>query len=206
MVNVAGKPLLQWIVKWLRDNEVRRVILGVAFSKERIMEYFGDGKNFGVDIIYSVHTVDGGTGEGFRLAIARYVDRDTFFAMNGDQMLDLKLSDLAGFHASHDLPATMVAVSPRCPFGRVEISDEYTATGFAEKPSCAYTLCNAGIYVFSREVLGYLPGKGDIESTTLPFLARSGKLKVYPFRGSFITINTPKDLVEAEEEMRRMNQ
>ncbi|MFH1328186.1 MAG: sugar phosphate nucleotidyltransferase, partial [Candidatus Bathyarchaeota archaeon] len=71
MVKVCGKPLLQWVVEWLKDNGVVEIILGVAYLKEKIMEYFGDGTKFGVNIRYSVHTSEGGTCEGFRLAIER---------------------------------------------------------------------------------------------------------------------------------------
>jgi NDP-sugar pyrophosphorylase family protein len=66
MVKVAGKPLLQWIIEWLSDNEVKQIVLGVAHLKERIIDYFGDGGRFNVDIKYSVHTIGGGTCEGFR--------------------------------------------------------------------------------------------------------------------------------------------
>src|SRR3990170_7847841 len=100
MVEICNKPLLQWIIEWLRNNDVREIILGVAHLKEKIIDYFGDGTKFGVNIRYSVHTVEGGTSEGFRLAISRYVDRDVFFAMNGDQITDLNLNDLANFHVN----------------------------------------------------------------------------------------------------------
>ena len=50
MVEVYGKPLLQWIIEWLRDNKVTQIVLGVAHKKEKIINYFGDGKNFGVDL------------------------------------------------------------------------------------------------------------------------------------------------------------
>src|SRR3989441_12279664 len=80
LVRVAGKPLLQWVVEWLRQNDVSNLVIGVAYLKEKIMRYFGDGNKFGVSIRYSIHSVDGGTGEGFRLAISRHVDDQSFFA------------------------------------------------------------------------------------------------------------------------------
>lgn len=55
MIKVDGKLLLQWIIEWLRDNGIRQVVLGVAYLREKIIEYFGDGNKFGVDIQYSVH-------------------------------------------------------------------------------------------------------------------------------------------------------
>ena len=94
LVRVGGKPLLEWVVDWLQQNRVTDLVIGVAYLKEKIMRYFGSGGKFGVDIQYSVHTVEGGTSEGFRLAISRYVDSTSFFALNGDQITNLKLDTI----------------------------------------------------------------------------------------------------------------
>jgi NDP-sugar pyrophosphorylase family protein len=109
MILVAGKPLLQWILEWLKFNSVSNVVVGVAYRKEKIIDYFGDGKRFGVTIRYIAHTAEGGTSEGFRLAIQRRV--------------------------------------------------------------------NVGAYIFSNEILNYLPEKGDIERTAFPMLSSERRLK-----------------------------
>src|SRR2546425_343062 len=83
LVKVGGKPLLEWVIEWLQQNKVTDLVIGVAYLKEKIIRYFGTGARFGVDIRYSVHTVEGGTSEGFRLAISRYVDSPSFFKLNG---------------------------------------------------------------------------------------------------------------------------
>lgn len=186
MVEVCNKPLLQWIIEWLRNNDVKEIVLGVAYLKEKIIDYFGDGTKFDVNIRYSVHTVEGGTGKGFRLAISRYVDRDVFFAMNGDQITDLNLNDLANFHMNSDSVATMVVANLRCPYGHVKIDDEHNVAGFVEKPVCLHMSCNAGIYVFNREILHYLPNRGDVEKTAFLTLAKSNRLKAYPYSGLLV--------------------
>ena len=201
-MEVAGKPLIQWVVEWLRMNDVKRIILGVAHLKEEIISYFGDGSRFGVEITYSTHTVNGGTGEGFRLAISRYVDKDVFFAMNGDQITDLKLKDLEDFHLRHNPTATIVMTNPHCPYGHIKVDDNHNVLGFAEKPFCPQAYCNAGLYVFNKEILNFLPDKGDVEETTFPLLGAERNLKAYPFDGIFITVNTHKDLAEAEEKLK----
>jgi len=198
MVELGGKPLLEWIVDWLRDNEVRQLVIGVAYRKEDIIEYFGDGSRHGVDIIYSHHAVEGGTGEGFRLAISRFVHDENFFAMNGDQITDLNLSKLADFHVKASPLATIAVINPRSPFGHVEFDDHMSVTSFLEKPILTSTYMNTGIYAFNRRILEYLPGKGDVEKIAFPRLVEERKIKVYPYNGLFITVNTPKDIAEAE--------
>ena len=144
MVRVCDKPLLQWVIEWLKANGVVEIVLGVAYLKEKIMEYFGDGAKLGVDIRYSVHTSEGGTCEGFRLAIGRFVDRGVFFAVNGDQIVDLRLSELADFHVRNGSVATIVTTSLRCPCGQVQVDENHRIVEFVEKPSCFYMQCNAG--------------------------------------------------------------
>jgi NDP-sugar pyrophosphorylase family protein len=200
MIAVAGKPLLQWILEWLKRNGVLSVIIGVAYKKEKIIDYFGDGAGFDVKIRYSQHTVEGGTSEGFKLAIERHVDDQTFLAMNGDELVDIDLSDLALHHHSGGGIAT-IAVGPlRSPYGVVEV-DGSDVIGFREKPILRSHLVSVGVYVFSREILRYLPEKGNIEQTAFPTLASMRKLKVYVHSGFWATVNTIKDLEDVEKEL-----
>ncbi|HEY4822784.1 MAG TPA: nucleotidyltransferase family protein [Candidatus Bathyarchaeia archaeon] len=203
LVKVAGKPLLQWVVEWLGENGVSNLVIGVAYLKEKIMRYFGDGHRFGVGITYSVHTVEGGTGEGFRCAISRFVDVETFFALNGDQITDLRLGSLFRAHKGSNAFATIAVVHPRLPFGLVVTDEGGYCKGFVEKPVMKDTFCSSGIYVFQRTILDYLPERGDVEKTTFPRLASERRLKTYIHKGSFLTVNSLRELGEADKELSR---
>jgi len=201
LVKVGGKPLLQWVLEWLKENGVTSIVIGVAYLKERIIEYFGDGALLGVNITYSVHTVEGGTGEGFRLAITRYVDEDTFFALNGDQITNIRLKSLLGSHKKNDATATIAVVHPRLPFGLVQIDRHDNCRGFLEKPVLQDRFISTGVYVFEKKITKYLPTGGDIERSTFPRLSQLHKLSVFKHYGSFTTVNSLRELEEAEEEL-----
>src|SRR5947208_14409902 len=113
LVKVGGKPLLQWVVEWLKANGVTNIVMGVAYLKEQIIDFFGDGTRFGVGIQYSIHTVAGGTSEGFRLAVNRHVEDQTFFALNGDQITDLRLKTMLAKHQKSETLSTIAVVHPR---------------------------------------------------------------------------------------------
>jgi mannose-1-phosphate guanylyltransferase len=202
LVKVGGKPLLEWVVEWLHQNKVTDLVMGVAYLKEKIIRHFGDGKKFGVSIRYSVHTVEGGTSEGFRLAISRFVDSPSFFALNGDQVTNLSLRRLDHVHRKHGSLASIAVVHPRLPFGLVEIDRKGLCKGFVEKPVLRDVFCSMGIYEFDRQVLKYLPRKGDVERTTFPRLVRMNKLKALKHTGSFITVNSLRELEEADEALK----
>ena len=202
LVNVGGKPLLEWVIEWLQQNRVTDLVIGVAYLKEKIIRYFGNGGKFGVDIRYSVHTVEGGTSEGFRLAISRYVQCPSFFALNGDQITDLRLRAFHNNHSEDESLASIAVVHPKLPFGLVEIGPKGFCKGFVEKPVLRDFFCSMGIYVFDRKVLKYIPKNGDIERTTFPKLAQMNKLKAFKHNGSFITVNSLRELEEADEALK----
>lgn len=204
MVIAAGKPLLQWIIEWLKRNGVHNIVIGVAYKREKVMDYFGDGKRFGVSIEYSAHTVEGGTSEGFRRAIERHVNDEVFLAMNGDELVDLSASDFVEFHSLNKGIAT-IAVGPlRSPYGVVRLEGN-DVIGFDEKPILRSHYVSMGTYVFSRQILEYLPETGDIERTAFPVLSSMRKLKAYVHDGFWATVNTMKDLEDIEHQLRRRN-
>lgn len=203
MVKVLGKPVLQWVIEWLRHNGIKHVVLGVAYCKESVINHFGDGSKFGLEISYSIHSVDGETGEGFRLAISRYVQDNVFVAMNGDEITNFDLKDMLDFHVKFGYKATIAVTDLRSPFGVVEIGRNGLVLAFREKPVIPSVLVNTGIYIFSDDIKNYLPKKGPIEVTTFPLLVKRKILGSYKMKGSWLTVNTIKDLRLAEEVLKR---
>lgn len=204
MVRVLGKPILQWVIEWLKNNEVRNIVIGVAYRKESVIDYFKDGSKFGVRIKYSVHTIDGETGEGFRLAIARYIKDDLFLAVNGDEMTNFNLQDLIDYHVAHNPVATIAVTHPRSPFGLINTDQNGLVQSFVEKPIINSLLVSIGTYLFSNRILDYLPERGSIEKTTFPSLANKKLLRAYPINGTWLTINTMKDLQFVEKMLKKM--
>jgi len=204
MIPVRGKPFLQWTLIWLKNNGFRHIVLGLAYRKEVVMKYIKENP-LTVNIDCSEHTVEGETGEGFRLAIERYVNDENFLAMNGDEFTNLSLRKLAEFHLRYR-PVATIAVSPmRSPFGILEIKGN-NILGFKEKPILEDRLVSIGVYIFNRAILDYLPTRGAIEKTTFPLLAKNRLLKAYKLRGNerWLTINSIKDLSMAEKEFALM--
>jgi len=200
MIPLHGKPLLHWTLNWLEKYGLKQVVLGVAYRKEVIIRYIEENP-MDINIDFSEHTVEGETGEGFRLAIERYVNNDNFLAMNGDELTNLNIQRFAEFHLKHK-PVATIAVTPlKSPFGILEI-DGNDIVGFKEKPLLEDKLVSTGVYIFSRAILDYLPRKGAIEKTTFPLLAENRLLKAYRLGENerWLTINSIKDLSLAEKE------
>lgn len=203
MLRVADKPLLEYVINWLRQNSVTNIVIGVAYRKDTVTGYFRNGRDFGVDIRYSEHTVEGGTGEGFRLAIEKYVDDDVFIATNGDEITDIDVESFARFHNEGGKVAT-VALSPlKSPFGVVQLDGQRNIVRFQEKPVLRDYWVSMGVYVFEDTIKEYLPVKGNVETESFPRLAREGKIRGYTHDGLWRTVNTFKDLQELEATLSR---
>jgi len=202
MIRLHDKPLLYWTLSWLKKYGLKHIVLGVAYRKEGIIDYVQKNP-FDLHIDISVHTVEGETGEGFRLAIERYVEDENFIAMNGDELTNLNLKKMIDFHLNYE-PVGTIAVSPmRCSFGIIQINKD-NIIGFQEKPILRDKLVSTGIYIFNHRIVNYLPTRGALERTAFPLLAQQGLLKAYMLQKGehWITINSVKDLSIAEEEFR----
>ncbi|MFB3888951.1 MAG: nucleotidyltransferase family protein [Candidatus Bathyarchaeia archaeon] len=200
MIPLQGKPLIYWILAWLKSHGVRHVVMGVAYRKEVVIDYLRENPQ-GLKIDFSEHTVEGETGEGFRLAITRFVKDDDFVAMNGDEITDLNLERLEEQHLKSK-PVATIAVSPmRSPFGILELEGD-DIVGFREKTLLESTLVSIGVYMFNRRILEYLPVTGSVERTVFPALAKQRLLKACRLAPSevWLTINSVKDLSVAEKE------
>jgi len=196
MVSVAGRPLLDWVIRWLLTNKVKHIVVGVAYMKEVVIEYLSH-LQLPMKIDYSVHTVEGGTGEGFRLAIERYVRDEVFLAMNGDELTDIQIPEFHAFHRRHNGVATVAVSTLRSPFGVVKLEGA-NIRAFQEKAMLNSFYVSMGIYMFNHEILSFLPASGSIEKTTFPDLAETGRLRAFKHNGFWGTINTIKDLREVE--------
>lgn len=206
MIEVAGKPLLHWTLeKWLSAYNVQHVVFGVAYKKEFIIDYFTKN-NLGMKIDFSEHSVEGETGEGFKKAISRFVEDDIFLAMNGDELTNLNISELVDFHVKSRGIATIVTAPHEVPYGVLVIDGNNTITGFHEKQVRYDLPISAGIYVFNKEILDYIPSTGSIEKITFNSLAQKRLLKAYqlPSNKKWYTVNNIKQLEIVRKEINNL--
>jgi NDP-sugar pyrophosphorylase family protein len=174
--------------------------LGVAYRKEVVINYLKENSQ-GLKIDFSEHTVEGETGEGFRLAISRFVKDDDFLAMNGDEITSLNLERLEGLHLKNKPVATIAVAPMRSLFGILELEGD-DIVSFKEKPLVENMFVSIGVYIFNQKILDYIPENGSIEKTVFPLLVKKRVLKACKLKPEelWLTINSVKDLSVAEKE------
>lgn len=150
MLPVANKPLLEHIINAVAENGIKEVILVVGYQKERIMDYFGNGLEFGVKIDYIFQEAQLGTAHAVKLAM-EYMDGD-FLVLNGDNLVDRET--IADILAGKNGSVTLLAVEREQTIGYgVVISEGGRVTKILEKPKEVVShFVNAGIYIFTMEI------------------------------------------------------
>jgi len=202
MVPVAGAPIVGYQLTWLAEHGVKSVTISGGYKHEMISDYAGDGSRFGVEIRYAIEDEPLGRGGGLKFGARHLADPEApFFVLNGDVISTFSLVDFAAYHEKHG-GAVTVALSPyRSNWGVADLDDGNHIRGFVQSPELPYWI-NAGLYVFSPEVVAMLPDKGDHEDGTFPQLAKDDRLIGYRLSGYWRGIDTVKDVIEASKEVR----
>ncbi|HSL66280.1 MAG TPA: nucleotidyltransferase family protein [Gaiellaceae bacterium] len=194
LVPLAGYPLAAYQVSQLVAAGVTRVIVSCADGQGPYFEEALHG--LGAELALAEEPERLGRGGGLRFAAAARRESGPLYALNGDELLDVDLRAMLAHHDARGGAAT-IAVAPLVShLGVVDLEDELVV-GFREGPRLPYWV-NIGCYVLDEEALARLPERGDHEESTFPELAVERKLVAWRHEGTWITVNTPKDLRRAE--------
>ncbi|HEV8251376.1 MAG TPA: nucleotidyltransferase family protein [Gaiellaceae bacterium] len=196
LVDVAGCPLAVYQVRQLVAAGVDRVIVSCAAGMEE--EFVAALDGLGAEIVPVPEAEPLGRGGGLRLAATARRESGPVYALNGDELVDIDLRRMVARHVERGGAATIALAPLLSPFGIVELDDDDTITGFTEAPRLPHWV-SVGVYVLDDEALARLPERGDHEQTTFPELAGERKLLGWRHEGTWLTVNTPKQLRLAAE-------
>jgi N-acetyl-alpha-D-muramate 1-phosphate uridylyltransferase len=106
MIEICGKPFIHWQMKLLAKAGVTEVIFCVAFKAEAIIDFLGDGSNYGMRVRYS-HDGPNQLGTGGAIVNALPLLSEKFFVLYGDSYLPIDYSKIAKVFLDSDKPALM---------------------------------------------------------------------------------------------------
>ncbi len=203
LVEVGGKPIIQWQIEWLRKYGVDTIAVLAGYMKEKIIDFLGSGQKLGVNVVYVIEEEPLGTGGAIKNARG-VLSNEIFVAVNGDIITNIPVDKLVNELLSSNALAVIALVPLKSPYGIVEIDENGYIKSFREKPVLGDYLINAGVYAMKPQIFEYLPDKGDIERDTFPKLAEEGLLKGVVFRDVYWrAIDTVKDVEEVGRELEK---
>jgi len=201
MVPLNGRPIVEYQVRWMKSQGVTDVVFLTGYLAEKVEEYFGDGSAFGVRAHYSHEDTPLGRGGAIRQGMSLVPPgEDTVLVANGDNVTDLDLGLLIKKHDSTSALATLMLTRYPSQYGVVEVGDGDIVEGFVEKEMLPIWI-NAGIYIFDRSIESMLPEVGDHETSTFPELVTQRKLAGLRSDAMWLTVDGPKELREAGEQL-----
>lgn len=151
MVQVGGKPILQYNVEALKDAGICEITMVVGYHEEVIKSYFLDGSSLGVKISYVTQRERLGTAHA--IGTLANILKGAFIVLNGDIIVESQLiKDLIDKYESNGARSilTLTHVDDPSSFGVVELEGD-RIINLIEKPEpgeAPSNLVNAGIYLF----------------------------------------------------------
>lgn len=203
MVPVAGKPFLEWVVRWLARQGIRQVILSTGHLAAAVESHFRPQPVAGVVTRCIAETRPLGTAGGFLNAARLSAESpEAWLVLNGDSLVFANLAAAATELSNPAVAGVVVgcAVADASRYGTLAIGPAAELRGFTEKRP-GKGVINAGVYFLRNSLLRQFPDQLPLsfEQDVFPqFVAQGLSLKVCAVDAPFLDIGTPETLRQAE--------
>ena len=226
MIEIGGKPILQWQIENLKACGLTDIILVVGYMGEVIQGYFKDGTSFGVHISYFVESTPLGTaGALFKMSQLT----DDFLLMCGDVILDVDFNRFIAFHHKNKAWASLMTHPNGHPYdssllvtkvlspqelGGLPIDTHCVVQWMNKEDERSYykNRVNAGIEIISPALLqetmrNYVPrhpenpDKIDLDRDVLKTNIQSGRIFAYDTPEYIKDMGTPDRYYEVESDI-----
>ena len=202
MLKLGTKPMLEIVLSHCIRAGLKEFYFAVNYLKDQIIDYFGDGTDWGVSIKYLEEKRPLGTAGALQLFPVE--DEKLILVLNGDVLTNLNISNLINFHMIHDSHATICVREylERLPYGVVNVEGEVVQS-IKEKPTFSHYV-NAGIYLINPSVLNFIKKNEPLDMPDLLNIAIKSDLKVTacPIHEYWLDVGRPSDLERAHADVK----
>ncbi len=199
LIPLANKPIIEHILSSLINSDVKKITILIGYEGRKIVERYGYSYQ-GARIEYIYQKERKGTGDAILYA-EKYPD-DEFLFINGD--LYFQGEAIREILASGSNSILSVFRENAEHYGVVNGNDFLTEIREKQK-GARNAWVNGGIYYLERKIFDYIKKvepspRGEIEITdALNLMAKKERIKIVKFKGTWIDIGRPWDLLTATE-------
>jgi NDP-sugar pyrophosphorylase family protein len=201
MVEVRGRPFLEYIVTHLSAQGFDRFLLLLGYLGEHVKRHFGDGARWGVSIEYASEPHPLGTAGAIRNAFESL--EPEFLLLYGDSYLPIDYQKVV--RQFHETPSQclMVVYDNRLADTGVTNNVALHADGTVSRylkgqfaPELQYV--EAGVLCFRRDVFRNVPVSEPVglEQKIYADLIAEGQVRAFVTKQRFFDIGTPERLQE----------
>ncbi len=202
LMPIAGRPLLDWTLRWLRHAGVTECMINLHYLTDMVREFVGDGSQYGLCVHYSYEPVLLGTAGAVK-KVADFFD-EPFYVIYGDNFSQWNLRELKDVFELHS-PIAVMAVHWRedvTQSGMIEMEKDRQIKRIIEKPKSEEVTShyvNAGFFFMDPGIFHFIPPDQycDFSFDVFPKVLQAGQ-KMYAVKMDEPVIGI--DTIEAYEE------
>ncbi len=208
MAPVAGRPFLEWVVRYLVAQKIRRVVLSTGYHADMVKNHFATQPVKNVQVHCVPETQPLGTAGGFLNAARSEVEQPAaWLILNGDSLVVTPLDQMFGVLQEAGVEGAILGlnVEDAARFGTISKNDAGELVNFNEKRPGAGTI-SAGVYLIRAAALATFPEHQPLSFETDVFpamIAGRARLRVIETAAPFLDIGTPESLPQATEFIRQ---
>lgn len=202
LVPIAGKPLLQIWLELLGSYGVEEALINTHYLSEMVQDFSASWSGV-PKLRLSQETELLGSAGTLKRNWNFVAKEESFLVCYADNLTDINLTKLTGFHQRHCGLVTMALFRSERPkeCGIAEMDDSGRIISFEEKPAVPKSsFANGGIYLMRTGIHAYLPRMkpSDIGFDLLPRCL--GQMYGWLWEGLLFDIGNPESYLLAQKE------
>ncbi len=206
LLPIANKPMSEYCIESMIDAGVKEIVFIIGgVGSEKVKEYYGNGKKFGIKFYYIEQDSPKGIAHAIRLC-KEFIGNEKFLVFLGDNIIQRSIKDYAEQFINEDVDASILLceVDDPCRFGIADIKDK-KITKIMEKPKDPPTnLAVTGIYFLTPLIFDVIDNlkpswRNELEITDALqiLLERNNKIKYNIITNYWKDTGTPEDIIHA---------
>jgi bifunctional UDP-N-acetylglucosamine pyrophosphorylase/glucosamine-1-phosphate N-acetyltransferase len=203
MLMIAGRPVLQYIIDSLIENDIRDIVIVVGHGREDLIDHFQMGGEQGVRIRYMIQHKQEGAEDAILTAKDELEGEEKFLLVNGDVLVEPEMvTRTLSNHETMGGEVTMLVTLVSNPeqFGTVKIGPNGIVEKLVEKGGPERYVSNyavAGVSVFSTKVLPLLETHGAMELAFEEFIKAGNQVSATVWEKEWAEFTWPWDILNA---------
>lgn len=208
MLEISGYPILYHQMMNLKKNGITDITVIIGHLGNVIKDYFGDGKQFGLNICYVEEDPQKPLGTAGSLYFLKDKLKENFVFLLADVFIDIDFEKMEQYHIANNADVTLLTHPNGHPFDSdlvVEEGGVVKAFDYKSNDRTTYNyknLVNAGVMIFSPSVFKYLTElrKYNYEKDIIVPLINEGKVVSYKSSEYAKDMGTPERYRRVQED------
>ena len=208
MLEISGYPILYRQMMNLKKNGITDITVIIGHLGNVIKDYFGDGKQFGLNISYVEEDPQKPLGTAGSLYFLKDKLKENFVFLLADVFIDIDFEKMEQYHIANNADVTLLTHPNGHPFDSdlvVEEGGVVKAFDYKSNDRTTYNyknLVNAGVMIFSPSIFNYLTElrKYNYEKDIIVPLINEGKVVSYKSSEYAKDMGTPERYRRVQED------